>query len=164
MPSAAELDILFSDEDADLRELRYSLDDDGYARRTVNRKPLTPYHEKPHLVVAKRMFGDYDKRTFLVDHENRNKRDNRRSNLRLATRSVNMTNRPGRSASGTKNLYFHSRRRVWLWQFGWLGIAYQGASKVKETAIAELTAKKLEVGYVDYDLTGNSRSLECASL
>lgn len=164
MPSAAALDILFSDEDADLRERRYSINADGYAKRTINRKPLYPLNELVHQVVAKRMFGEYDKKRLVIDHINRNKRDNRRENLRLATRSVNMSNRPGRSSSGIKNLYFHNRRQKWVWQFGWLGVVYKGSSKVKETAIAELTAKKLEVGYVDYDLTGNSRSLECASL
>ena len=51
----------------------------------------------------------------MVDHENRNKSDNRIDNLRLADDSQNAQNTPTRSnnRSGYRGVYWHARAKKW---------------------------------------------------
>lgn len=51
-----------------------------------------------------------------VDHENRNRDDNRWSNLRLATRTQNNANskRPKTNTSGYKGVFWHKNYRKWV--------------------------------------------------
>lgn len=80
-----------------------------YARRKVlgsNGKWITVHM---HRVIINAPKG------FEVDHANRNSLDNRRINLRLATRSQNMCNttkRPG-TMSKYKGIIWDSRKRKW---------------------------------------------------
>ncbi len=51
-----------------------------------------------------------------VDHANGDSLDNRRANLRLATRSQQMHNRgrPGHNTSGVKGVYFDKQNQRWM--------------------------------------------------
>jgi len=52
----------------------------------------------------------------VVDHINRNPLDNRRSNLRIASHTKNLLNRPNQpnNKSGFKGVYWSSRDRLWM--------------------------------------------------
>lgn len=58
-----------------------------------------------------------------VDHKNLNRLDNRRSNLRPATRSQNLSNIPKRqhNTSGYKNVMYDLRRNKWYVQISFEG-------------------------------------------
>jgi hypothetical protein len=89
------LDLLFSDEDADFRLLKWGLDRHGYARRTINNKPLPPVRAFAHHLVLERSCGrrpDWSIRE-VCDHINRNKLDNRRENLRIVSIVENARNK-----------------------------------------------------------------------
>ena len=82
-----------------------------YAQRKVRRRNGTS-----GLVIMHRdIINAPDE--FLVDHINRNGLDNRKANLRLATRSQNRTNskkQKGRFSSRYKGVSWHSRERRWF--------------------------------------------------
>lgn len=88
-----------------LLERRWSLDSDGYA--------ITSTHKAGRRVVLRMhrvVLGRDD--TPEVDHINGNRLDNRRSNLRPATRVQNAQNhRPGKSYRGTS---YNSKRKRWM--------------------------------------------------
>lgn len=70
----------------------------------------------------------------LTDHENGNGLDNRRANLRYATRSQNRANQHRSSASsGVKGVYWHSRDQVWQ---ALIGKTFLGYFTNKQEAIA----------------------------
>ena len=77
--------VVVDDEDADLALLHWWIEQRGYARRREAKK--TVYL---HRLIAERIFGPLG--TMQADHINRDARDNRRANLRLATHSENMVN------------------------------------------------------------------------
>lgn len=81
-----------------------------YAKRAemVNGKMQT-------VSMHRLIMGVVDDGSHDVDHIDRNGLNNRRSNLRLATRSQNMANmgRPKRNTSGFKGVGWHRERSKW---------------------------------------------------
>ena len=77
----------------------------GYAVGTVNGKPNVQFHK---LVL--------DSGEKYVDHINRNKLDNRRCNLRIATPQMNAINQGvnSRNKSGVKGVYFNKKNGKWV--------------------------------------------------
>lgn len=89
------LELLFSDEDADFRLLKWGLDRHGYARRTINSKLLPPVRVFAHHLVLERSCGrrpDWSLRE-VCDHIDRNKLNNRRENLRIVSVTENARNK-----------------------------------------------------------------------
>lgn len=89
------LDLLFSDEDADFRLLKWGIDRHGYARRTINSKLLPPVRVFAHHLVLERSCGrrpDWSLRE-VCDHIDRNKLNNRRENLRIVSVTENARNK-----------------------------------------------------------------------
>jgi hypothetical protein len=66
-----------------------------------------------HRVIAERMVGRPLSPFEEVDHANMDTLDNRRCNLRIASKSQNLANRLGRSSSGYKGVYRQSKTRMW---------------------------------------------------
>lgn len=107
---------LIDDVDADLGAFRWharrTASGGFYAARTLaGGKKLFL-----HSAVAARMGLDVTGR--LVDHRNNDGLDNRRENLRVATRSQNQSNQRRRSdnKTGFKGVYFDKNRRRWAVQ------------------------------------------------
>lgn len=95
-----------------LSQFRWRLDKNGYARRN------SKTHEgKPRRTIL--MHREIKKAPpgVLVDHANRDTKDNRKSNLRIATRSQNGANRPKthNNTSGLKGAYFDNRAHKNKW-------------------------------------------------
>lgn len=95
-------------EDTDLAELHWYPNAYGYLIRQTG-KAGTPKHRTIYLhrVVAERMFGPIPADR-LVDHINRDRQDNRRSNLRLVDRTVHSINRTVSNKSGLRWVTKHS--------------------------------------------------------
>jgi hypothetical protein len=93
-------------------EVRWSLDSDGYAVRSTwrDRKRTT---FKLHRVIMAAPPG------VEVDHEDRNRLNCCRSNLRLATRAQNAQNVAAKvtANSGHRNVYWKPKRRRYQVQF-----------------------------------------------
>jgi hypothetical protein len=87
-------------------QYKWSLSSDGYARRntSVNGKRITL---QLHHVIFGRQEG------MQIDHINGNRLDNRRENLRYATRSQNMQNKVSRNWLGLKGVRSRSGGRYY---------------------------------------------------
>lgn len=105
--------IRVSDIDADLAEFAWFSNSNGYAVRAGNHSPRLV---RMHRVIAGRMLGRKLERHELVDHINRNRLDNRRSNLRIVGYAENNRNVEARGSSGYKGVYPNpgSKQRPWL--------------------------------------------------
>jgi hypothetical protein len=76
-------DILIDDEYYDeFSKIRWFINSNGYAVRNIDTK-----QKYMHRIIMG------EPQVLIVDHKNRNKLDNRKSNLRLATRQQNQANR-----------------------------------------------------------------------
>lgn len=78
-----------------------------------------------------------------VDHKNRNGLDNRRSNMRLATKGQNNANVPGRSRTGFKGVYKVARCRTTPFKavcqgktIGWFATAEAAAMAYNDAAMS----------------------------
>ena len=91
------------DIDTDLAALKWSADAKGYAQRQVSKTTV-----KLHRVVMMRKLGRLLLDSEQVDHRNRNKSDNRRDNLRLATHEQNSQNQDRKGKS--KGVAFVKKR------------------------------------------------------
>lgn len=72
-----------------------------------------------------------------VDHQNRNRQDNKIGNLRLATRSQNIANSPACTTckSGERGVWWDKRFNTWRWDLRHEGKKYRGYASHKISAI-----------------------------
>lgn len=108
---------IVDDIDADLVEVNWYRSDDGYAYRNIGPKKK---RKKTflHRLILERVIGRKLELGEMSDHKDRNRQNNQRDNLRLATKADNMHNKsPQRdNKSGYKGVYYKKdgqRRRRW---------------------------------------------------
>ena len=98
-----------------LSEWKWCVSHQGYAMRTEYIQGSGRKHQMNSVYLMHRIIMNAPE-GMCVDHINRDKLDNRRSNLRLATRAENLWN-AGMSAantSGYRGVYWLERRKCWL--------------------------------------------------
>lgn len=90
-----------------IKQYCWRLDFEGYASSTVNKKTV-----RLHRILM--MPSKHE----TVDHINRNKLDNQRSNLRVCAQQQNVQNMSlsKRNQSGRIGVYFNKRDKVWVAQ------------------------------------------------
>lgn len=136
------------DKDSDLRAFPWRLHPHGYVVRGM-RVDGKYINIRLHRVVAERMGLKIE--SCLVDHKNRDKLDNRRSNLRLATNSQNGAN--SANADGSYKGVSWSQGRM-LWQ-AYIKVNYRQESlgyfeTITEAAQAYNEAAKFYFGEFAY--------------
>lgn len=113
---------IIDDEDADLADLKWQAQFNRnypksgvYARRAFRQLDGSPASVFMHRIVLERILDRQLVKGEEVDHRNGNPLDNRRENLRLATRSENGRNRrlSTASTSGYKGVSLHKRSGKW---------------------------------------------------
>lgn len=88
-----------------MKQYSWFLDSNGYARTSINGK-----HPSFHRMILE--IGDKD---IQIDHINKDKIDNRRSNLRICNNQKNSFNKRKyiTNTSGYKGVYFDKDRNKW---------------------------------------------------
>jgi len=135
--------ILIDPEDAGLLDYTWTIGKNGYAIRCkmTNRKRTFYYM---HRVILARKIGRELQNGEQVDHINRNRLDNRRENLRLATPQINTLNR-GLSSNNTSGFLgvsnAHRPKRIKQWH------AYITINRKRRFLGIFLTAKEAARAY-----------------
>lgn len=111
---------LIDEIDSDLAEVKwYALchkhNHSYYASRNLYLANGKRQGERLHRVILARIVGRPLKHGEDCDHINRNSLDNRRCNLRVATRSENCSNKAARvdNKIGYKGVHFHTKTKRW---------------------------------------------------
>jgi hypothetical protein len=106
---------IVDDIDADLGGLKWHPTIASHTTYAQRRPRIREKSIPMHRVVLERVLGRALVKGEEVDHKNRNGLDNRRENLRLASRLQNVRNRsiPGNNGSGYKGVSWDKRIEKW---------------------------------------------------
>lgn len=115
---------------------------DGYAMANAYQNKKTKLIRMHHLIMGKPKGLD-------VDHINRNRADNQRSNLRIVTRSENLRNGVNPlNTSGIRGVYWHKSASKWCAEFRMdKKKIYLGLFKDIKDAIKTYESAKIQYGY-----------------
>lgn len=133
----------FDLEDYDkIKDYNWYIDTKGYVRTS---NPSRRMH---------RIILELEDKNIMVDHIHKNKFDNRKSELRIATNSQNQMNRdiPSKNTSGFRGISWHKNKQAWIAQIGVNGkLKYLGIFKDIEDAIkVRLEAEKYYFGEYNF--------------
>lgn len=106
---------LVDDEDYEyLSQWQWHYGVNGYAMRTTYIRGSGRKNQKNEYVLMHRLINKTPPKQ-LTDHINRNKLDNRKTNLRSANKSLNSINRPlqPNNKSGHKGVHWFKRVKLW---------------------------------------------------
>ncbi len=148
---ANTVDPLFSEVDSDLQSIFWHTTN-GYAS-----KRFRGIRKFAHRIVLERMLVRPLQKGELVDHINRNKLDNRRSNLRLADKSINAINTAFRgNKSGYRGVYeYHPKE--WQdngWQKRWKFVIQRKGQKIYNSKLFK-TPEEANVARLAYIAENN---------
>jgi hypothetical protein len=115
-----------------LSRLNWYISDGGYA---ITDSPVK------HIKMHKLIIGPVPSRC-VIDHINRNKLDNRKTNLRVVSCRENLINT--NRIDNARHFYYDTRRNVWVIDSKSLGVRYV---KVPNPEIAERVVKRLRLGF-----------------
>lgn len=102
--------VTVDDEDFHLARYGWCLNANGYAWRSSRGEP----DEAAHVYLHRAIMGLHKGDAVQVDHINRRKLDNRRSNLRLSDNQTNKQNVPAHGGtSAFRGVHFDKARRKW---------------------------------------------------
>lgn len=91
-------EIFVDDEDYNwLNGFTFHIDTDGYPRTAIKVNGKFKKFRMHRMIFHKYFEEDYNNKEILVDHKNRNKKDNQKNNFRKSSVSQNNTNRDQRS-------------------------------------------------------------------
>lgn len=137
------LDVLVDDDFYEtLHKKGWWINSHGYAvrqKRIQGKRKNTYLH---HLVLP-------PKQGFDIDHINRNKLDNRRENLRYATRAENIYNMPEKknNTSGHKGVSWDKQHKKWRAYIGG-SVSRKELGLFSDFSVAVLARKKAEILYI----------------
>lgn len=116
----------------------WQLTSNGYAVRIVRYGPRSE-GRKAAVLMHRQLMGLQPGDGLEVDHINGNKLDNRRGNLRIATRSENELNKPKRAGTSSryKNVTWDARYQAWAAKVKRYGRTYNFGRYPTEEAAAE---------------------------
>jgi hypothetical protein len=107
----------------------------GYLRHAYNRGGETQYR-LVHRMVAEIFLPRIDLHNLEVDHINRDKTDNRASNLRWCSRSVQMLNRNMKLPQSGQKYIRETKYKTWRVHIRFEGLQYFKAFKTLDEAIS----------------------------
>lgn len=100
---------LVDEEDYDLlMQHKWHYSNSGYASKRFSKKTVSIHR----FVMDKYLTAD----NLVIDHINRNRLDNRKSNLRVCTTQQNCWYRKTKAKSGYRGVYWHNRSNLWYSQ------------------------------------------------
>lgn len=135
--------VLISAEDEALLGMKWRKNRGGYYLTTLH-KDGERYDFFLHRIIAFRMFGVWLSSADIVDHINRDRCDNRRSNLRIVGPSENRQNNQRRGNSGATKV-----GNKWQAQISLKGkFYYLGLHETREVAVALAEEKRLSLGFI----------------
>lgn len=124
---------------------KWTINNSGYLRRTLTIRKKGKKTKFKTLYLHRLIMNP--PKNMEVDHVNGNKLDNRKGNLRIVTRSINLFNGGlcKRNTSGVRGVYFNKHAKKWMVRVGgkYIGVydKIEEAKQVYESIIENIFSK-----------------------
>jgi len=110
-----------------------------------------------HNLIMKFDINDKKNKGLSVDHINRDKLDNRKTNLRIVNSTIQAINKntPKNNTSGHKGVFFHNHKKSWVARF-----SIRGKKEEKGFSINKYGDKEAKQMAINYRFKMNTQSPE----